>query len=149
DGMLVRVFLTAVLAAGIATAQRGGGMGEEGGMGGGGMGGGGMRGEGMGAGGMSGGMPRRLTKEEILSERLKLNKDQKEEASKILAAAREKAGPVRDQLNKGRQMLVGLMMQKRDDDVKKLMGDYAIVASQMTGIETEAFAKIYALLKPN
>ena len=40
-------------------------------------------------------------------------------------------------------------MQKREDDVKKLMGDYAIVSAQMTGIETEAFGKLYALLKPN
>ena len=140
--MLVRLFLTAVLAAGLASAQRGGGGGggDEGGMGGGG---------GMGAGGgMPGGM-RRQTKEELLLDKLKLNKDQKEEAMKILAAAREKAAPVRDQINKGRQVIVAVMVEKHEDDVKKLMGDYAIVSAQMTGIETEAFAKIYALLKPN
>ena len=148
--MLVRVFLTAVLAAGLASAQRGGGgdMGSEGEMGG-----GGMRGRGgMDAGGMGGGMPggmRRQTKEELLLEKLKLNKDQKEEAMKILSAAREKAAPVRDQLTKGRQVVVSVMLEKREEDVKKLMGDYAIVSAQMTGIEAEAFAKIYALLKPN
>jgi hypothetical protein len=148
--MLVRVFLTAVLAAGLASAQRGGGgdMGSEGEMGG-----GGMRGRGgMDAGGMGGGMPggmRRQTKEELLLEKLKLNKDQKEEAMKILSAAREKAAPVRDQLTKGRQVIVSVMLEKREEDVKKLMGDYAIVSAQMTGIEAEAFAKIYALLKPN
>jgi len=142
--MLVRLFLTAVLAAGLASAQRGGGGGGGGEMGGEGM--------GMGAGGMGGGMPggmRRMSKEDLLFEKLKLNKDQKDEAAKIIAAAREKASPVREQLNKGRQLIVNLLMQKREDDVKKLMGDYAIVAAQMTGIETEAFAKIYALLKPN
>jgi len=138
--MLVRLFLTAVLAAGLASAQRGGGGGgPEGGMGG---------GEGMGAGMPPMGM-RRLTKEDLFFEKLKLNKDQKEEAAKIMSAAREKASPVRDQLNKGRQLIVGLIMQQKEDDVKKLMGDYAIVASQMTAIETEAFSKIYALLKPN
>ena len=144
--MLVRFFLTALLAAGLASAQRGGGGGGggEGGMGG--------EGIGMNAGGGTSGMPggmRRQTKEELLFEKLKLNKEQKEEGATILAAAREKAGPVRDQLNKGRQLIVGLIMQKRDDDVKKLMGDYAIVAAQMTAIETEAFGKLYALLKPN
>jgi hypothetical protein len=145
--MVVRLFLTAVLAAGIASAQggRGGGGGGEGGMGNG-------EGIGMSAGGgagMPGGGMRRMSKEELLMEKLKLNKDQKEEAAKILSAAREKAAPIRDNLNKGRQLIVGLIMQKREDDVKKLMGDYAIVASQMTGVETEAFGKLYALLKPN
>jgi hypothetical protein len=140
--MLVRLFLTAVLAAGLASAQRGGGggggdMGGEGG----GMG----RGDGMSAGGMGGGMPggmRRQTKEELLLDKLKLNKDQKEEAMKILSAAREKAAPVRDQLTKGRQVIVSAMLEKREEDVKKLMGDYAVVSAQMTGIEAEAFGKI-------
>ena len=146
--MLVRLLLTAVLAAGIASAQRGGGGGggemggESGGMGGG----GGMSGGA--GGGMPGGM-RRQTKEEVLLEKLKLNKDQKEEAMKILSAAKEKAAPVRDQLTKGRQVIVSVMLEKREEDVKKLMGDYAIVSAQMTGIEAEAFGKIYALLKPN
>ena len=147
--MLVRLFLTAVLAAALASAQRGGGGGGGGGGDdGGGMGGGAGRGEG----GMGGGMPggvRRQSKEELLLDKLKLNKDQKEEAMKILSAAREKAAPLRDQLNKGRPIIVGAMLQKREDDVKKLMGDYATVSAQMTGIETEAFAKLYALLKPN
>jgi hypothetical protein len=143
--MLVRFFLTALLAAGLASAQRGGGGGGgESGMGG--------EGIGMQAGGGTGGMPggiRRQTREDLLFEKLKLNKEQKDAGTTILAAAREKAGPVRDQLNKGRQLIVGLIMQKHDDDVKKLMGDYAIVAAQMTAIETDAFAKLYALLKPN
>src|ERR1035441_6280282 len=77
DYMLVRLLLTAVLAAGFASAQRGGGGGggEEGGMGGG------------------GGMPqiRRQSKQDMLFDKLKLNKDQKEEATKILAAADRKS----------------------------------------------------------
>lgn len=146
--MVVRLFLTAVLAAGLASAQRGGGAGGggENGMGGDGL--------GMSAGGGTGGMgggggARRQSKEELFFDKLKLNKEQKEEAATILSAAREKAAPVREQLIKGRQIVVGLIMQKREDDVKKLMADYAIVASQMTGIEADAFGKIYALLKPN
>ncbi|MCU1238132.1 MAG: hypothetical protein JWP63_6099 [Candidatus Solibacter sp.] len=142
--MLVRLFLTAVLAAGLASAQRGATGGGEGPIG---------EGIGMNAGGgAGGGMPggmRRQSKEDLFFDKLKLNKDQKEEAAKIMSAAREKAAPVREQLSKGRQLIVGLIMQKRDDDVKKLMGDYAIVAAQMTAIETEAFSKIYAQLKPN
>jgi hypothetical protein len=144
--MVVRLILTAVLAAGLASAQRGGGGG---GGGEGGMGGGEGLGMSAGPGASPGGGMRRLSKEELLFEKLKLNKDQKEEAAKILSASREKAGPIGENLNKGRQLILGLIMQKREDDVKKLMGDYAIVAAQMTAVETDAFNKIYALLKPN
>lgn len=140
--MVLRWFLLAALAAGLASAQRGMTGGDMGGEGGGGRG-----GEGMG-GGMPGGM-RRQTKEELLMERLKLSKDQKEEAAKILSAAREKAAPVRDQMNRGRGIIAAAMAEKRDDDVKKLMVDYTTVSAQMMSIETEAFAKLYALLKPN
>jgi len=74
--MLVRFFLTALLAAGLASAQRGGGGGGgEGGMGG--------EGIGMNAGGGTSGMPggmRRQTREELLFEKLKLNKEQKRKA---------------------------------------------------------------------
>ena len=88
--MLVRLLLTAVLAAGFASAQIGG---DEGGMGGGGGRGGGRGGGG--GGDMGAGMPqvRRLSKTEMLFEKLKLNKEQKEEAATIISAAMEKAAP--------------------------------------------------------
>jgi hypothetical protein len=78
--MVLRLFLTAVVAAGFASAQ--------GGRGGGGGGGGD---EGMGGGsGMGGGMPqmRRLSRQEMLFDKLKLNKEQKEKAGEILSARR-------------------------------------------------------------
>ena len=145
--MLVRLLLTAVLAAGFATAQggRGGGMGgEEGGMGGGsGMGGGG---------GMGGGMPqvRRQSKQDMLFDKLKLNKEQKEEATKILSEAMEKAAPARDLLTKGRIVIANAITSKgSEEDLKKMLGEYTAVNATMTGIEAEAFGKLYALLKPN
>ena len=146
--MLVRLLLTAVLAAGFASAQIGG---DEGGMGGGGGGGGGGRGGG-GGGDMGGGMPqvRRLSKTEMLFEKLKLNKEQKEEAATILSAAMEKAAPTRDLLNKGRMIIANTITGKgSDDEIKKLLGEYASVSATMTSIEAEAFGKLYALLKPN
>jgi len=138
--MLLRFFLTAVLAAGFAAAQggRGGGMGgEEGGMGGGGMG---------------GGMPmmRRQTKQEMLLDKLKLNKDQKEEANKILAEAMEKAAPMRDLLAKGRIVIANAITGKAgDEDLQKILAEYKQYSANMAGIEAETFAKLYALLKPN
>src|ERR1035437_2518609 len=136
DFMLVRLLLTAVLAAGLASAQRGG---DEGGMGGG----GGRSGD------MGAGMPqvRRLSKQEMLLDKLKLNKDQKEEATKILSAAMEKAAPARDLLTKGRIVIANAITGKAsEEDLKKLMAEYTKVNVTMTGIEAEAFGKLYALL---
>jgi len=131
--------LTAVLAVGMTSAHRGGG--------GGGMGAGG----GMGGGsGMPGGMRRRQTKAEMFLEKLKLNKEQKEDALTILNAANEKAAPIREQLAKGRAMMANMITSKAPEaELKKLMADYTTVAAMMTNIEAEAFGKIYATLKPN
>jgi Spy/CpxP family protein refolding chaperone len=147
--MLVRLFLTAVVATGVACAQIGGG--DEGGMGG--MGGGGGRG-GRGGGGsdMGGTMsqPRRLTRVEQLFEKLRLNKEQKEQAVTILSAASEKAAPVREQLNKGRIVMANNITSKgSDEDLKNFMNEYTKVNVVMTSIEAEAFGKLYAILKPN
>jgi Spy/CpxP family protein refolding chaperone len=140
--MLVRLFLTVILAAGLASAQ--------GGRGGGGGGGGE---EGMsGGGGMGGGMPqmRRQSRQDMLFDKLKLNKEQKEQASQILSAAMEKAAPTRDLLNKGRIVIANAITGKAgEDEVKKMLGEYAAVSATMTGIEADVFAKLYALLKPN
>jgi hypothetical protein len=125
----------------------GGGMGGGGGMG---RGGGGNSGMGEGMGG--GAMPRqqRQSKADMLADKLKLKNDQKSEVEKILSNANEKAGPVRTQLTQGRQVIAQAMLAKASpEDIKKLLGDYATVSAQMTGIESDAFAKIYALLKSN
>jgi hypothetical protein len=139
--MLVRFLLTAVLAAGFASAQRGGGGGDEmgGGMGG-----------GMGNMGSSMTQVRRQTRQEMLMDKLKLNKEQKEEAARILAAAMEKAAPARDLLTKGRIVIANTITSKgSEEDLKKMLGEYTSVNATMTGIEAEAFGKLYALLKPN
>jgi hypothetical protein len=145
--MLVRFLLTAVLAAGFAFAQGGG---DEGGMGGGGRGGGSRGG---GGGDMGAGAPmqtRRQTKGEMLFDKLKLNKEQKEEAVTILSAAMEKAAPVRDQINKGRMVIANAITGKAsEEDIKNLLGQFTAINAKMTGIEAEAFGKLYALLKPN
>ena len=143
--MLVRVMAAALFAAGLAVAQPGGGMGEGGGMG---RGGGSSDRMGEGMGGTM--MPRRMSRPELLAEKLKLKSDQKTEAEKILSAAMEKAGPVRDELNQARRAVAEAMLSKAsDDEIKKALDGYAMVSAQMTGIEADAFAKIYALLKPN
>jgi len=141
--MLARLFLTAILTTTLASAQRGGG-GE---MGGEGMGGGRRGSEGM---GME--MPRvqRQSKLDVFADKLKLNKEQKEQVATIFQAAMEEARPANEQIQKGRESIAGAMIGgKGDDDVKKMMEQYAGLAAQMTAIEAKAFGKVYALLKPN
>ena len=139
--MWLRLFLTAVLAAGAASAQRGGGGGgggDEGGMGG-------------GMGSMESNVQvRRQTRQEMLIDKLKLNKEQKEEAAKILSAAMEKAAPTRELLSRGRAVIANTITGKgSEEDLKKLLAEYATVSARLTGIEAETFAKLFAMVKPN
>jgi hypothetical protein len=153
--MLVRILVTAALAAGLACAQ-GRGIGDMGGdeMGSGMGGGRGSRGMGNSGGeGMGGGMQRttqRQSRQELFMEKLKLNKDQKEQAAAILSDAAQKARPVASQIQNGRQQIATAILQKKtDDEMKPLMEAYTAVCGQMTSIEADAFGKIYATLKPN
>ncbi len=146
--MIGRLVVGAAMAALLAFAQPpgGGGGGEEMGGGGGGRGGG------------RGGMdmapnigPRRvLSKPEQIIEKLKLNKDQKDEFEKIMNSGREEAKPVQEAMIKLRGQLASAMVQgAADADMKKAMDNYAAAAAQMTAIEAKAYGKLYAILKPN
>jgi hypothetical protein len=138
--MLVRFLLTAVLAAGFALAQRGGGglSRDEGGIA-----------NAIGSGGGRAQVPS-PTREEMLFDKLKLDKEQREEAARILSTAKEKAAPARDLLAKRRIAIANAITGKAsDDDCKALFDEYTALNATMTGIEAEAFGKLYALLKPN
>jgi uncharacterized membrane protein len=144
ESMFGRLVLTALLAVGFAAAQddMGGGGGGRGG------GGGGGRGGDMGA-SMGGAPVRKPNKVEQIADKLKLNKDQKETFGKILSAAAERAMTIRQQMDKARADLAGALIDaKPAEDVNKLTAAYAAVAAQMTKVEADAFAKIYASLEP-
>lgn len=137
--MVLRLLLAGILAAGLASAQRGGG-------GGGGRGGGG-------GGDMGMMMPRqqRQTRLDVISDKLKLNKEQKEEATKIFDAAQESATPLNEQIRNGRNRITQAIIQGANSgaEFEKLSAAYAAVLSQMAGIEADAYGKVCALLKPN
>src|SRR3954454_23048551 len=151
--MFKRLLLAGVLSAALASAQgRGGGGGgdEMGGVGGGGMGGGGGRDMGAGRMGMGGCMARKPTKAEQFADKLKLNKEQREEVATIMMAALERSGSIRTDLDDRRAKLAGALIDgKPAEELNKLTTDYAAVAAQMTKVQADAFAKIYALLRPN
>jgi hypothetical protein len=145
--MLARLLVMATMAATLAFAQGGGGMGgdDTGGMG-------GTGGRGGGMGDDAGGMPRvqRQTPFDIFADRLKLNKDQKTEALAAVSDALKESGPLRQQLLQAKLNMAKAMLGGASaDDLKKIEDAYASLAAQVTGIETKAFAKVCGLLKPN
>jgi hypothetical protein len=149
--MFMRLLLTAMAATTLAFAQGGGG-----GMGEGGMGGGESGGLGRAAGGEmpsdTGGMPRmpRQTPFDVFADRLKLSKDQKTEAQTALTDAMKESAPLRQKLIESKAEIVRAMLGgASDDDLKKIMDAYATLVAQVTAVETKAFAKVCATLKPN
>lgn len=133
--MVWRLLLAAAVAAGLASAQghRGGGgnnnmsdMGE---------------------------MPRvqRSTRFDTIAEKLKLNKEQKEQAAGFFDAAQEAAVPLNEEIANGRKQIAGAIMggQNSSENFARLMAAYTAVLSQMAGLEATAYEKLYAILKPN
>lgn len=132
--MVLRLLLAAAMAAGLASAQghHGGGGNNMGEM---------------------GEMPRaqRAARFDTIVEKLKLSKEQKEQAAGFFDAAQEAAAPLNEQLANGRKQIAGAMIggQNSGDDFQKLMAAYTALLSQMANVEATAYGKLYAILKPN
>ncbi len=136
--MFGRVLLAALLASTLASAQRGGG------------GGGRSRGGGDDMSGMGAMRPQRQTRAQQFADKLKLNNEQREQVDTIFRGVLEKAASVRSQVDKSRADIAGALIDgKSADEVKKMMEAHAALEAQMDLIETDAFAKICAILKPN
>ena len=133
--MFGKLVVIAALAATLASAQRGGG-------------GGGRNNNTMGT-----DMPMRTQRQSAFDQfrdKLKLNKDQESQARDILVAAAQQASPLASQMEKSRADLAGAMIDgKSDDEIKKLVEAQSAVQAQLDGVEADAFAKIFATLKPN
>lgn len=130
--MFGRLLLAALLAATLASAQ-------------------GKKGGGSGGNNMdSMTRPARLSKFGMFMDKLKLNKEQQDEAKAAVTAALEESQPVRADLDKSRVAIAGALIDgKSSEEIKKLMDDYSGVAARMTSIEVKAFNRVYASLKPN
>lgn len=139
--MLKKILLTGLLAAAVALAQggRGGGGGGGGGMGGGG-------GERMGGMSGGGGMPR-TDRLEMISNMMRLTKDQKKMVKSTLDEGQKEAGPVREQLAKARKAIAEAIAGGGQDGVTAAVNNYAAAESQMTTIELRAFSKIWPSLE--
>ena len=123
----------------------GGGGGEESG----GMGGGGGRG---GRGGERGGMEGASmnfskSRLEVLTDLLKLNKDQKKGVKGAMDEGQKEATPLREQMAKSHeQIAAAIAAGKGQDEIDAAVKTYAGLEAQMVTIELKAFAKIYSVL---
>jgi hypothetical protein len=87
---------------------------------------------------------------EKMIDRLKLDdKTQAPEVRLLLMDASRDAAASGQKMLELRQTLVNLALQDKADELKAATEAYAAAAAEMAGIEARAFAKIYALLKPN
>lgn len=124
--MFFRFLLAGILAATLASAQRGGG------------------GRGGGAGGPVMPMNSSPDKLAILTDDLKLNKDQKKLVKTVLDEGQKEAAPLRDEAVKSRQAIgEAVSAGKSQAEIDQLVKSQATIDSQMAGIEMRAFVKIY------
>lgn len=133
--MVFRLFLAAVLAAGLAQAQR-------------------QKGVGSNTMGDSRDMPSRggrATRLDAIADKLKLSKEQKDQAATFFDAAQEAAAPLNEQIANGRKQITGAYLQNQasGENFDKLMAAYTAVLAQMADVEATAYGKLYAILKPN
>jgi Spy/CpxP family protein refolding chaperone len=96
---------------------------------------------------MSGVMrPQRQSKLDVIADKLKLSKEQKDQAAKIFDAAQQEAAPLRDQFDQGRRAITGAMIAGKTEDVNKMMQQYNDLLVEAGAVEAKAYSKLYALL---
>ena len=123
--MFFKLLLAGILAASLASAQRGGG------------------GKGAGSGPI---MPMNSTPDKlgIITDTFKLTKDQRKLVKTVLDEGQKEAAPLRDEVAKSRQVIgEAVSAGKSQDEIDKLVKSHAGAASQMAGIEMRAFARIF------
>ena len=87
---------------------------------------------------------------EQFADRLKLDgKTQIPQAEQIFSEAAKEAAPLGQQMLQLRQRLVNLALDNKPEEMKPVEEAYAATAAKMTAVEGRAFAKVYAMLKPN
>jgi Spy/CpxP family protein refolding chaperone len=130
--MKLKLLTIGILAVGIASAQRGGGGGGRGGRGGG--------GEGMPM------MPSARNHLELMTDELKLSKEQKKDVKTFMDEAQKEATPLKDQLAKSREQLAEAIEAGKPDDIDKAIQSHSLLEAQMAAVEMKAFAGIYKIL---
>ena len=71
------------------------------------------------------------------------------EAEKIFTDASRLAAPIAQQMQQLRIRLINAAIGKNDAEIKTILPEYRMAAARMADVEAQAFAKVYALLRPN
>ena len=87
----------------------------------------------------------RLSKLEIFADKLKLNREQREEFSKALTAGMQEAGPIRQKIDAERVSIVQAILAGKPVSLEA----FTSLMSDMAAVEAKVFAKALAGLKPN
>ena len=78
---------------------------------------------------------------------LELNDSQKEQLGTILDGAIQTAGPVQEQLNKGKQSLFeAAKAGKSDSEINQMADQQGSLSSQMLALQARTFAKVCSML---
>jgi hypothetical protein len=130
--MRVRLLLMVILASVPVFSQRGGSGGGRGG------------GE-----GMSGMLVPGVTRLDIITQVMQLNKDQKKFVKTVFDEAQKEAAPLREQISKS-HLGIGAAVQagKGQEEVNGLITSHTALEIQMTEIELKTFARVYLQLDP-
>ena len=140
--MLSKILAIAVLSAAMASAQRGGG----------GMGGSAPSGPGAtDGGGWGSARPKWQSPFDQFAIKLKLDKDQRAAAETIVDAAQKAMVPAQQKLIDARRDLALAILDAKSDPeaVTRLTAAYTALSVQAKAVESTAFGKICAVLKPN
>jgi hypothetical protein len=95
--------------------------------------------------------PQQVRRFDAIADRLRLNKEQREQATAFFDAAQEAAAPLNEEIANGRTQITTAFIQGQNsgEGFDKLMAAYTAVLGQMAGVEATAYGKLYAILKPN
>jgi hypothetical protein len=131
---IARLILVCALFTCAVWAQRGGG------------GGGGRYGGGMDEGGGNH-MPAPQARFDMISNMLKLTKDQKKDLKSAMDEGQKEATPVHEQIMKRRDAIAEAVgASKSQDEINQLVNAEAALETQMTSIELKAFTKVFKTL---
>jgi len=87
---------------------------------------------------------------QLFADTLKLDeKKQIPAVETIFTEAARAAAPVALEIGKAREKLLAAQLSGNADDLTAAKAAYVAAAARMTAIETGAYARVYALLKPN
>jgi len=106
-------------------------------------------GSGSGESGLPGDINAPRTIPQQFASKLKLDNSQKPAVDQILTAAANQAAAQAAQMLQAKQRMLNAVLNKNEEEIKATQQAYASAAAEVARLEAAAFAKVYAMLKPN